>query len=238
MILELLDAGKKIPQKGRTDTIWGVVGRTLYTRKAGPMTERRKRKSAADRKAEIVSTAIRLAAEIGPDRVTTQHLADEVGVTQPAIFRHFATKSDIWLAVGDHIVEELTLIHQHHPVEFGNVDPHDMLHRLVGHHLVHIRENPAIPAILFSRELQAENTTLQEKFNNLVSERRKAVAGLIRHAQETGLHRAELVAEDSAQLILAALQGLSMRWLLDGRNFDLVEEGSRVMGGLIDGFRS
>jgi len=42
------------------------------------MLQPRKRKSSADRKAEIVDTAIRLAAEIGPDRVTTQHLADAV----------------------------------------------------------------------------------------------------------------------------------------------------------------
>lgn len=200
------------------------------------MTERRTRKSAADRKAEIVATAIRLAADLGPDRVTTQHLADEVGVTQPAIFRHFATKSDIWLAVGDQIVNELRLVHEH-PIEVAGVNPHDMLHKLVGHHLVHISRNPAIPAILFSRELQAENATLRRKFSDLLMQRRDAVAGLIRHAQANGQHRAELIAEDAAQLVLAAMQGISMRWLLEERNFSLTDEGTRVLGGLIDGFR-
>jgi AcrR family transcriptional regulator len=201
------------------------------------MTERRKRKSAADRKAEIVSTAIRLAADLGPDRVTTQHLADEVGVTQPAIFRHFATKSDIWLAVGDHIVTELTAIHSH-PVEITEIDAHDMLHKFVGHHFVHVTENPAIPAILFSRELQAENGSLHVKFSALLGERRDAIAGLIRHAQAAGQHRADLVAEDGAHLLLAAMQGLSMRWLIEDRGFDLAEEGSRMLGSVIDSFRA
>lgn len=201
------------------------------------MTERRKRKSAADRKAEIVSTAIRLAADIGPDRVTTQHLADEVGVTQPAIFRHFATKSDIWLAVGDHIVEELTRLHTHNG-EIASVDAHDMLHQMIGNHFVHVTANPAIPAILFSRELQADNATLHEKFNTLLGQRRDAIATLVRHAQAAGQHRAELVAEDSAHLLIAAMQGLSMRWLLEDQSFDLAEEGGRVLGALIDGFRA
>lgn len=200
------------------------------------MRERRQRKSAADRRAEIVSTAIRLAADMGPDRVTTQNLADEVGVTQPAIFRHFSTKSDIWLAVGDHIVQEFARVHEH-PVDLSEADPHDMLHRLVGHHLVHVSENPAIPAILFSRELQAENPTLREKFSTVLQQRRDAMAGLIRHAQANGHHRAELVAEDAAHLVLAAIEGLSMRWLLEERGFDLAEEGRRVLGSLIDGFR-
>jgi AcrR family transcriptional regulator len=200
------------------------------------MTEPRQRKSAADRKAEIVATAIRLAADIGPDRVTTQHLADEVGVTQPAIFRHFATKADIWLAVGDQIVNEMTAIHSH-PADLAVADAHGTLHQLIGHHFVHISRNPAIPAILFSRELQAENPTLRAKFDAALKDRRDAIADLIRRAQETGQHSAQIVADDAAQLLMAALQGLSMRWLLDGRSRDLAEEGGRVIGALIEGFR-
>jgi len=200
------------------------------------MTEPRKRKSAAARKAEIVETAIRLAAELGPDRVTTQHLADEVGVTQPAIFRHFATKSDIWLAVADHIVDEMSLLHDPHEID-ASADPHATLHKVIGHHLVHVTRQPAIPAILFSRELHAENATLRDKFATLMTERRAAVADLIARAQHAGVHRAELVAGDAAALVLASLNGLYMRWSLEERGFDLVEEGGRVIGGLIDSFR-
>ena len=201
------------------------------------MTEPRKRKSAAARKAEIVETAIRLSAEIGPDRVTTQHLADEVGVTQPAIFRHFATKADIWLAVADHIVGELQDLHGS-DVELAAVDPHDTLQRIVSQHFAHVSQNPAIPAILFSRELHAESEPLRDKFAALMSGRRDDLAGLIRGAQATGVHRAELVADDAAHLLLASIQGLSMRWILENRAFDLGDEGARVIGGLLDSFRA
>ncbi|WP_281842433.1 TetR/AcrR family transcriptional regulator [Sinisalibacter aestuarii] len=183
-----------------------------------------------------MATAIRLAADYGPDRVTTQHLADAVGVTQPAIFRHFATKNDIWLAVGDHIVNEMGVIHSH-PVDLGGMDAHDMLHRLVGHHFVHISQNPAIPAILFSRELQTEITGLREKFATLLRERREAIEGLIRMAQANGQHDVKIVAEDVAHLVMSAIHGLSMRWLLEDRSFDLAEEGNRVIGALLDGLR-
>lgn len=200
------------------------------------MTKPRKRKSASDRKAEIVQTAIRLAANYGPDRITTQHLADEIGVTQPAIFRHFATKSDIWSAVGDHIVEEVATLHAH-PIDFGQVDPHDMLQEIVGQHFLHVTNNPAIPTILFSRELHAENGSLREKFTQLLNQRLEAITALIRHAQSKGLHRKDFAAEDAANLVMAAMQGLSMRWILEDRAFDLAEEGKRVLGALVDGFR-
>ena len=201
------------------------------------MSQPRKRKSSADRKAEIVDTAIRLSAEIGPDRVTTQHLADAVGVTQPAIFRHFATKTDIWEAVGTRIVSEMQALHRH-PVVIAHDDPHDRLKQLVGQHLVHIEQHPAIPAILFSRELHAGNEPLRDKFSTFVGIKGDEITRLIRAAQAAGIHHAGIAAEDAAQLVSAAMQGISLRWLLDNRDFSLVEEGGRVLGGLIDSFRA
>ncbi len=202
------------------------------------MAEPRKRKSAADRRAEIVETAIRLSAEIGPDRVTTQHLANEVGVTQPAIFRHFATKGDIWLAVGDHIVSAMNRLPPEDAGESDMADPHDALRRIVGDHFEQVSEQPAIPAILYSRELQAENAALREKFTEVLDRRRNAFAGLIRSGQARGVHRADLVADDAAQLIAEAIHGVSMRWLLDGCEDDLADSGPRVMAPLFEGFRA
>lgn len=66
------------------------------------------RKPADQRKSEIVATMLRLADELGPDRLTTQTVAATVGLTQPAIFRHFPTKQDLWLAVAEMIEDRLT----------------------------------------------------------------------------------------------------------------------------------
>ena len=56
------------------------------------------RKPAEDRKTDIVEALLRLADQIGPDRLTTNDIAREVGVTQAAIFRHFPTKAELWSA--------------------------------------------------------------------------------------------------------------------------------------------
>ena len=57
------------------------------------------RKPADERKDEILRAALRLADELGPDRLTTNAVAEAVGLTQPAIFRHFPTKTVLWQAV-------------------------------------------------------------------------------------------------------------------------------------------
>lgn len=193
----------------------------------------RTRKPTADRRVEIARAAIRLAAEIGPDRVTARNLAEAVGISQPAIFRHFPSKSDIWLAVGEMVAQRLT----GEGME-ATADPMAALRAMVRQHLDYIQQTPAIPAILFSRELHVENEAMRAHFEQVMANRRACFAALVDRAKAAGQIRAEVVAADAAALILAAIQGLAVRWSLENRRFTLPTEGMRLIDGLIDGFRA
>ncbi|MGB5559691.1 MAG: TetR/AcrR family transcriptional regulator [Paracoccaceae bacterium] len=106
-------------------------------------------------KAEIVKTMLRLADELAPDRLPTPPVAYAVGLTQPAIFRHFPTKQELWYLVAEAISEQLTSAWA---VALGSSsDPHGRIEGLVLVQLRQIEAMPASPSILFSRELQAEN---------------------------------------------------------------------------------
>lgn len=193
----------------------------------------RERKSAGDRRAEIVGTAIRLAGENGPDRVTTQALADAIGISQPAIFRHFPTKKDIWLAVGEAMTAPMTAEIEADP----DADPLTTLERSVAQQMRRIAQTPAIPAILFSRELHAENEPLRQHFEAVTKNRRAQFEKLLLKARDGNLLDQDAPTADLAALILAAIQGLAMRWSLENRGFDLAEEGQRLVSVLISRFR-
>src|SRR3546814_14574287 len=66
----------------------------------------RVRKPAEERKSEIVETALRLADKVGPDRLATGQIAEAVGLTQAALFRHFPKKKDLWQAIAARIGEK------------------------------------------------------------------------------------------------------------------------------------
>ncbi len=194
----------------------------------------RVRKSAAERKEEIVNATLRLAGEIGPDRITTEALAKEVGISQPGIFRHFPTKNDIWEAVSQHIS---TVLQAKASVSRKGARPVEELHDFVTGHLAFIVATPAIPAILFSRELHSENETLRTFFAGLIKKRHQMFSRLIAAEIKSGLFKPSLNADDAAYLILVLIQGLAMRWSLNNRDFDLVEEGRRLLDLQLDGFK-
>ena len=65
------------------------------------------RKPAASRRRDIADAALKVIAEQGLARFTSLAIAREVGVSDAALFRHFATKEDIVLAVIDRVEEIL-----------------------------------------------------------------------------------------------------------------------------------
>lgn len=195
----------------------------------------RNRKTAEDRRAEIVEATLRLADKAGPDRLSTEAIAAAVGVTQGAIFRHFPKKQELWEAVAARIGETF----QKRWTEVGQLDAssEQKLQRLVAAQLKLIRTTPAIPAILFSRELHVENDRLRKVFFALMQRFHGLAARFLEEGQRTGEFRDDLDPDDVAFLVIGMVQGLVLRWSLSKRGFDLVAEGERLLKMLLRGFK-
>src|SRR3569832_2525416 len=70
------------------------------------------RLTAAARKEQIVETVLALVQTHGTGAVSAQRVANAVGITQPAVFRHFRTKESLWLAVMDWLEERVLAIYR------------------------------------------------------------------------------------------------------------------------------
>lgn len=185
------------------------------------------RKSADDRRAEIVTAALQLADELGPDRLTTNAVARAIGLSQPGIFRHFATKHALWQEIATHI--SVTLKSAWQEALGSGATPEARIVALVKVQLGLIEANPAIPAILFSRELRVENDALRQAFVALMTAFHGVLAGELAQAREAGTVRRDLDPADGAVLLISLVQGLAMRWSLGARGFALQPEGVRLL---------
>lgn len=185
------------------------------------------RKTAEIRKAEIIDAVLRLSDIHGPDRLTTDAIANAVGLTQPGIFRHFPKKQDIWEAVAARIGTMMKSLWAN--AQDSEDLATDRIRSLIRAQLRLIQSTPAIPAILFSRELHSKNNILRNAFSSLMGRFHQVISGLVAQACAAGELRDNLDPDDAAFLIIGLVQGLAMRWSISGRNFDLAEEGSRLL---------
>jgi AcrR family transcriptional regulator len=185
------------------------------------------RKTSDLRKAEIVATIFGLADRIGPDRVTTGAVATEVGVTQAAIFRHFPTKAAMWNAVADHVADALTKAWD---AALAQADlPVERIKALIGAQLGQIAATPAMPMLLFSRELNVENADLRVAFRGRLAAFGGHLAREVAAGQRAHALRSDVAAADAAVLLASLVQGVAIRWSLGARDFALHAEGLRLL---------
>ncbi|KPQ01202.1 MAG: transcriptional regulator, TetR family [Rhodobacteraceae bacterium HLUCCA12] len=183
--------------------------------------------SAENRKTQIVAEMLRLADEIGPDRLSTTDIARAVKISQPAIFRHFPSKGALWLAVAEEVARRLHTAWD--TAEAGAEMPDARLKALIAAQLTTVSETPALPSILFSRELQVDNPALRDVFRGLLGRFQGLLVAAIGELQATGSLRREPSAEDVAVLLTSLVQGVAIRWTLGARAFPLVDEGLRLL---------
>jgi len=185
-------------------------------------------KPAEQRKQEIIDAALVLAASLGVKKVTTQAIADQVGIAQPTVFRHFKSRDEIFVAailqIGEGLFRNLSGFLQ------GTAPADERLRQLVHAQLAFIARNKGLPRLLFSDRLHLESPQLKQTVRKIMHGYTRQVGQLIREGQAAGLMRGERDAEECARLLTALIQGLVMRWSIFDFDFDLAAEAEPLWG--------
>ncbi len=167
-----------------------------------------------------------LAAKQGVDDVTTQDMAQAMGVTQGAVFRHFPSKDAIWLAVMQWVRERLLAVLEC-AVAKGR-DPLDALERMFFAHIEFIAGHPAIPRVLTSDHLHGRSPALRSLVSDIMLGYEARVAGLLDQAKSRGLASADLDTHAAATLYIGMIQGLVLQTSILRSRRTLAAEAART----------
>jgi AcrR family transcriptional regulator len=195
----------------------------------------KKRMSSEDRQSEIVRVAVELAAEKDVGSVTTQDMADAMKLTQGAIFRHFASKDEIWLAVMHWIRERLLAVLSKAAAEA--TDPLDTIQRMFLAHVAFVSKHPAIPRILFSELQHKKDGKMRHLIQELISGYEARIAGLLDAAKAQSLVDADLDSRSAAVLYIGMIQGLVMQVSIFGGKRSLMHEAEKTFPIFLHGVK-
>ncbi len=186
-----------------------------------------RRKSSQDRKVEILAATLELAFEVGPDHVTTGEIAAKLGLTQPAIYKHFPKKKDIWQAVGEMLCEQIeeNILGCIRAVQ----KPVDRLRQLVFNHLHLVLKTPALPEIMVVRDPTGTLIEARRQIRTAMGEYHRAVTQELALLHAAGQLRAGLRPDDAAALLAGAVQGLVLRLIVTRDPTPLLHEGERLL---------
>lgn len=171
----------------------------------------------ADRQAELVQAALRLAAQNSPAEVTTAALAQAIGITQGGVFKHFESKEAIWLAVLDWV--QSTLLQRLHVAAAPHIQQNAPLQALRAVFMAHVefaQTHPGVPRLVFQELQHARPSPLKDKVQQLMQCYRQLLTGLLEPLRGPDGPAPGLDVPAATVLFIGAVQGLVMQSLISG----------------------
>ncbi|MDP1900657.1 MAG: TetR/AcrR family transcriptional regulator [Rubrivivax sp.] len=186
-----------------------------------------------ERQAAIVAAALHLARELSPALITTSDIAAAVGVTQGALFKHFATKDAIWLAVvkwvRGHMLEALE------GAAVASPTPLDALGAVFQAHVNFVVAHPGVPRFIFYELQQPADSVAKQEVRATLQGYRKLLMSLLGAAVAQGQLPADLDQEAAATLFVGIVQGLVMQSILTGKPAAMRAQAGRVFAIFLRG---
>lgn len=178
------------------------------------------------RQLEILNASLQTISEEGVQNFTMRQVASVVGVTEPAIYRHFANKNAILEALIKQLQGAFAMLAKQH-LRNNGIDDLTRFFRAV---LSHLAERPALSSIIFSEELFQNEPTLKE---GVVAIMQSVEAQIKEQIEALPERDPTMPAQQLSWLLLGSLRFFVTRWRLSHFGFDLCEEGEQFIDNLL-----
>ena len=184
------------------------------------------RKTGDERRAEIIQSSIELAADVGIAKMSTQAIADRVGIAQATVFRHFKTRNDIFRAVLEFVAGNVfkTLEGQ----MLTNKPADVRLETFIRRHLAMVNKMKGIPRILFSDRLHVEDPELKKSVQKIVDTLTGKISHLIKDGIDEGVFDTSVNPDQMARMVVTLVQGSIVRWSIFDFNYKLTDMADEI----------
>ncbi|PNU20551.1 TetR family transcriptional regulator [Geothermobacter hydrogeniphilus] len=199
------------------------------------MTAQKRHLPSKKRRVTIVESVVELAAFQNPTGITTAAIAGHMGLTQGALFRHFASKEEILQAVMEWVAERL-LPRVEKAAQAA--PPLAALEAVFMTHVDFVIEWPGVPRILFAELQRAEDSPPKRVVQSLIQRYGEQLQRLIEAGKANGDLDPRLDTEAAASLFIGTIQGLVMQSLLAGDVNRMRQEAPKVFAIYRRGIRN
>ena len=174
----------------------------------------RKRPKPGERRVQILQALAGMLEQPDAERVTTSALAARLGVSEAALYRHFASKAQMFEGLIEFIEQSIfTLVNQIAEREAVHAV---RLRKLVTLVLQFAEKNPGMTRVMAGDALVFENERLQERMNQFFDKLEASLKQTLREAASTSAATPTVDAQVRASVIIAFMLGRLQRFSRSG----------------------
>ena len=183
-----------------------------------------------ERQTQIMESALALIAEKGIQGMTIKNLSKEIGVSEPAIYRHFENKNSILLAILDNFKQMASMLSGVISTIEGTA--YDKIELIFSKVVQLFIESPSYISVIFSEEIFKNDIQLKNKIIEVLDQNGQTIESIIHVGQENGDVRTDIDSRNLALIVMGSLRFLVKQWDIKGHRKNLKEEGDKLLSSL------
>ena len=177
------------------------------------------------RQEQIVQAAMNLIASQGLRKLSVAAISNKIGLVPSAIYRHFKSKDAVLDMILDFIQEKL--LNNIRMTCKETSEPMDRLQRILKRHVETLRENQAIPRIIFTEDVFTGNPKRRNRVYGIINGYLDGLNRIIQEGQRKGQIRSDIDSKTVALMFLGMIQPGAILWFLSDGKFDISKQSEK-----------
>ncbi len=187
------------------------------------------------RQEQIAQAALAVVAQHGVRRLSIASVARRVGIVPSALYRHFKSKDAIIDTVMGLVRERL--LENVRAVIVATSDPFEQLRLLLARHLQFIKDNQALPRVVFSEQVYEGRPGRRRAMFRTIQAYLEEVAAIVRRGQADGRIKKDVDPATVAVMFLGLIQPAAILWHMSAGEFDVTQHAERAWTIFVAGIR-
>lgn len=185
-----------------------------------------------DRQIEIMEAATNRISKFGIQNLTIKTLAEDIGLSEPALYRHFKSKNKILLSLLQYFKNEMKCRIQSIPFEASTSEA-DKLRAVFNSQLQTFVSKPAIVSVIFAESIFHYDEELSDKVSEIMDMMQDFVSANISKGQELGQFSKFIGISTLTTIIIGGIRMTVLKWKISGHKSNLIKDGKAVLEGIL-----
>ena len=181
----------------------------------------------SERQHQIIEESIKIIDEKGIQGLTIKNLSKAIGISEPGIYRHFESKTEILLSVLDSFKEMAIMLSG--LMETYEATAIEKINFMFSKMLELFSETPSMVSVIFSEEIFKNEEVLKNRIVEILNLHAQTLENIISKGQSEKNVRKDIDAKSLALIAMGSLRLLVKKWDMNSHNFNLKAEGNKLI---------
>jgi len=181
----------------------------------------------SERQQQIIEESINIIDDKGIQGLTIKNLSKAIGISEPGIYRHFDSKTEILLSILNNFKEMAIMLSE--IMETYEATAIEKITFMFSRMLELFSETPSMVSVIFSEEIFKNEEILKNKIVEILNLHTQTLENIISKGQSEKDVRDDIDNKSLALMAMGSLRLLVKKWDLNNHNFNLKTEGNNLI---------